>query len=63
MPPFLSQFIIINFDSNSNAQLELSKLKSEFFENKNSNKESDALFFTNISTESSPQFFEQAYKK
>ena len=35
-------------------QLELSELKSKFFKDENFNKESDALFFTNIPTKSSP---------
>ena len=63
MPPSLSQSIIINSDSNFNAQLKLFKLKSEFFKDKNSNEESNASSSTNIPTKSSPQSFEQAYKK
>jgi hypothetical protein len=54
MPPSLSQPIVINSDSNSNAQSELSKLESEPFKDKNSNEESNALSSTNIPTESSP---------
>ena len=54
MPPFFSQSIVIDSNSNSNVQLELSKLKSKLFEDKNSNKESNALFFINIPTKSSP---------
>ena len=63
MPPSLLQFIVIDSDSNSDAQLELSELKSKLFKDENFNKESDALSFTNIPTKSSPQSFEQAYKK
>ena len=63
MPPSLSQSIIIDSNSNSDAQLELSKLKSKFFEDENSNEESDASSSTNIPTKSSPQSFKQAYKK
>ena len=54
MPPSLSQSIVIDSDSNSNAQSELSKLESELFEDENSNEESNALSSTNIPTESSP---------
>jgi len=54
MPSSLSQSIVIDSNSNSNAQLELSELKSKLFKDKNTNKESNALSSTNIPTESSP---------
>ena len=63
MPPSLSQSIVIDSDSNSNAQLELSELESELFEDENTDKESNALSSTNTPTESSPQSFKQAHKK
>ena len=63
MPPSLSQSIIIDSDSNFNAQLELSKLKSELFKDENTDEESNALSSTNTPTKSSPQSFKQAYKK
>ena len=39
MPPTLSQSILIDFDSNSNAQSKLSKLKNKLFEDPNLNEE------------------------
>ena len=52
MPPSLLQSIVIDFDSNSDAQLELSELESKLFEDKNSNKESNTSSSTNTPTKS-----------
>ena len=54
MPPSLSQPIPIDSDSNSNTQLEVSKLESKLFNNLNLDKESNALLSTETSTLSSP---------
>jgi len=54
MPPSLLQSIVIDSDSNFNAQLELSELKSELFKDENTDEESNALFSTNTPTKSSP---------
>ena len=50
MPPTLLQSILIDSDSNFNAQLELSELKSELFKDLNLNEKFNALSFTNTLT-------------
>ena len=50
MPPTLSQSILIDSNSNSNAQSELFKLESELFKDLNLNKEFNALSSTDTLT-------------
>jgi len=54
MPPSLLQPISINSNSNSNTQLEVSKLESKLFNNLNLDEESNALLSTETSALSSP---------
>ena len=54
MPPSLLQLILIDSDSNSDTQSELSELESELFDDLNPDEESNALLSTKTSTQSSP---------